>query len=66
MKKKRAVPVSDIHSYIVFANIDDRDGLISGHRMILSDAQMKTIEDVVLSAPVQVLEEESYTLEDRT
>ena len=56
--------VNDIHSYCVFANIDDRKGTIKGHMLILSDKQMEAIEEIVLSDKVVVKEEHSYEVQD--
>ena len=57
------VKVYDIYSYILFANIDNRDGTITGHRVILTDEQIEAIEDIVTSMPVR-LEEAAYDLID--
>ena len=52
---------SDIHSYTLFANIDDRKGTISGHMVLLSKKQLDAIEDIVLSQEnVRVKEDKTY------
>ena len=56
--------IYDIHSYCVFANIDDRKGNIKGYRLILSKEQMEAIEQIVLSEKVEVLETPYYDVED--
>jgi len=56
--------VNDIHSYCVFANIDDRKGNIKGHLLILSDKQMEAIEQIVLSDKVVVKEKHNYEVQD--
>ena len=53
----------DIHSYVVFANIDNRDGHIYGHRLILSDEQIAAIEQIVLAEKVNAIEEHNYEVE---
>jgi len=58
------VTTSDIHSYTVFANIDDRKGTIKGHQLILSKEQMEGIEAIVLSDKIKPMEEHSYEVED--
>jgi len=55
--------INDIHSYTVFANIDNRDGTIKGHQIILTKEQRESIEDIVLTEKLQVIEESSYELE---
>ena len=55
--------VTDIHSYTVFANIDNRKGTIQGHQIYLSKEQMEAIEDIVLSGDVKVAENSSYEVE---
>ena len=61
----KEITVSDIHSiygYTVFANIDDRNGTINGHRMILDEETMGQIEDIILSKKVLVEENSSYEM----
>ena len=62
---KEITIVSDIHSiygYTVFANIDDRNGTINGHRMILDEETMGQIEDIILSKKILVEENSSYEM----
>ena len=62
---KEITIVSDIHSifgYTIFANIDDRNGTINGHRMILDEETMGQIEDIILSKKVLVEENSSYEM----
>lgn len=54
---------TDIHSYTVFANIDDRKGSIKGYQVLLSPEQYEAIEEIVLSSSVQVNHESTYELE---
>ena len=55
--------VNNIHSYIVFANIDKGDK-IEGHRLILTKEQLEKIEDIVLSEKIKVIENPFYVVED--
>ena len=63
MNTKDKQTALDIHSYCVFANIDDRNGKILGHQMYLTKEQMEAIEDIVLSGKLQVAEDSSYEVE---
>jgi hypothetical protein len=57
--------ISDVHSYLVFANIDKRNGNIDGHMIILSKEQYEAIGDIVTNgSEFKVLEDATYTLED--
>jgi len=56
--------VSDIHSYSVFANIDNRQGDIYGYQMILNKEQMSLIEDIILTDKVKVVDEPLYSLDE--
>ena len=56
--------ISDIHSYALFANIDNRDGTITGHRVILTDAQIEAIEDIVTAEKITISGKVYYDLED--
>ena len=58
--------VSDIHSYTVFANIDDRKGSIKGHMLLLTKEQAHFIEQIVLheQETIKVKEEATYEVED--
>ena len=59
----------DIHSYSLFANVDNRDGTIKGHQMFLNKEKMEAIEDIVYSDlggdtnRLTLNEEPSYELE---
>ena len=59
---KEITIVSDIFGYTIFANIDDRNGTINGHRMILDEETMGQIEDIILSKKVLVEENSSYEM----
>lgn len=54
---------TDIYCYTVFANIDNRDGTITGHQMFLTKEQMSAIEDIILTAEIRVEECSSYELD---
>lgn len=61
---KKETSINDIHSYVLFAGIDKRNGKIHGHRVLLSRKQIEQIEDIVLSAPIKVLDEVQFELEE--
>ena len=56
---------SDVHSYVVFANIDKRDGNIDGHLILLTPEKMEAIENIILSGSdkLKVKSKPSYKLE---
>ena len=56
--------IGDIYGYSIFANVDNRDGSITGHRVTLSDIQMETIEKIILAGRVIVDSNVSYEVED--
>jgi len=55
--------ISDIHSYIVFANIDKRNGKIEGHMIRLTKEQIEAIEDIIISEKITIKENASYEVE---
>ena len=59
---KQTSIVNDIHSYTVFANIDDRQGHIRGYQMLLDEKQMEAIEIIVTAKekPISVKETPLY------
>lgn len=56
--------VGDVHSYCVFANIDNRKGEIKGHQLILSKKQTEMIEDIITSENVTVVDDHTYEVTD--
>ena len=64
MKDKPTKTIHDIHSYILFANIKNEDGTITGHRMVLEEWQIEAIEEIVVNGKIKVMEEPNYELED--
>ena len=63
MKDKPTKTIHDIHSYILFANIKNEDGTITGHRMILDKWQIEAIEEIAINGTLRVIEESNYELE---
>jgi len=57
--------ISDIQSYSVFANIDNRKGKIEGHMLMLTKDQYEMIEAIIINAEVvKVKEHPTYEVQD--
>ena len=56
---------SDVHSYVVFANIEKKDkDVIEGHLVLLNTDEMEAIEQFILrKRTLKVKSEPSYILE---
>jgi len=56
---------SDVHSYVVFANIEKKDkDVIEGHLVLLNADEMEAIEQFILrKRTLKVKSEPSYILE---
>jgi len=63
MSNSKEVTAADIYTYFVFAVIDKRNGKMQGHEVILTKAQKRAIEDVVLQSKVRVLEDKEFDYE---
>jgi len=56
--------INDVHSYSVFANIDNRKGSIEGYQLLLSKEQIEKIEDIVLERDLRVADKSAYEVVD--